>query len=348
LEDAFVSKYDAYGNLKWTRQFGTTAVDYAMGVAVCGSAIYVVGWTEGALPGQTFLGGQDGFLCKFDASGNLKWTRQFGTSTFEWPRGVAVCGSSVYVAGDTEGALPGQTHEGGLDAFVCKYDAYGNLKWTRQFGTTGLDVASGVSVSWSGVYVVGWTAGAFPGAINEGNTDAFVCKYDVNGNLKWVRQFGTSPHDWLHAVAVCGSAVYVAGTTGGTLPGQTNAGTWDAFVCKFDASGNLKWTRQFGTTEQDDAFGVAVNGLAVYVVGWALGALPGQTHEGGFDAYVCKFDAYGNLKWTRQFGTTGGEVAMGVSLSWSGVYAAGYTSGAFPSQTSEGDTDAFVCKVAPP
>ena len=84
---------------------------------------------------------------------------------------------NVYVAGLTEGALPGQTAAGGADSFVRRYDANGNEAWTRQFGTAAHDVLRDVAVDGTGnVYVAGYTSGALPGQTAAGSDDGFVRK----------------------------------------------------------------------------------------------------------------------------------------------------------------------------
>ena len=50
--------------------------------------------------------------------------------------GVAADESGVYVAGQTMGALSGQTSDSNGNAFVRKYDLQGNLAWTRLFGSS--------------------------------------------------------------------------------------------------------------------------------------------------------------------------------------------------------------------
>ena len=81
---------------------------------------------------------------------------QFGTSDVTEANAVFADSSGVYVVGLVEGSLPDQTSEGGLDAFIRKYNSDGDEEWTRQFGTSERDVASGVSADSSGgVYVVG-------------------------------------------------------------------------------------------------------------------------------------------------------------------------------------------------
>ena len=108
------------------------------------AAVYVVGETIGALPLQTNQGGRDGFVRKYDVLGNEQWTRQFGTSVKDSPRGVAADASGVYVAGSTDGTL-GQGTAGSTDAFVRKYDVSGSEQWTRQFGASNVDEALAIA-----------------------------------------------------------------------------------------------------------------------------------------------------------------------------------------------------------
>ena len=128
------------------------------------------------------------------------------------------------------------------------------------------------------------------------------------------------------------------------MPGQTKKGGEDAFVRKYDLNGNVIWTRQFGSSSDDSAYAVAIYGSGIYVAGETWGTLPGQTKKGSVDPYVRRYDAYGNVKWTKQYGTYYGDGAKTVSAASSGVYAAGITLGAFPGQTKKGGYDVFITK----
>ncbi len=352
--DVFVRKYDSSGTELWTRQYGTSSRDVASGISVDASGyVYVAGETGGTLPGQTSAGGTtDTFVRKYDSNGNELWTRQFGTSGYDQARGISVDTSGrVYVVGSTGGTLPGQTSSG---AFVRKYDSNGTEVWTRQFGTPVYGAwPFGISVDVSGVYVAGETYGIFPGQSSSGNVDAFVRKYDLDGNHAWTRQFGTINWDKPRGISVDASGVYVAGNTLGTLTSadgvpQTRVGGKDAFVRKYDLTGNEVWTRQFGASEWDYANGISVDASGVYVAGDTRGTLPGQTRAGGpydHDAFVRKYDTSGTELWTRQFGTSSRDAAYGVSVDPSGVYVVGRTDGSLPGQTSSGGTDVFIVKL---
>ena len=351
--DAFVRKYNASGTELWTRQFGSSSPDFALGVTADASGnVYVAGYTYGVLPGQISAGYTDAFVRKYDASGTELWTRQFGSSSYEAATGVAADASgNIYVAGYTGGVLPGQTRAstGYPDAFVRKYDASGTEIWTRQFGSSADDLALGVAADASGnVYVAGYTYGVLPGQTSPGSTDAFVRTYDASGTELWTHQFGSSSADIASGVTADASRnLYVAGQTYGTLPDRTSAGWSDAFVRKYDASGTELWTRQFGSASYEAATAVAADASGnTYVAGYTWGALPGQTGAGRGDAFVRKYDASGTELWTFQFGSSSDDVAFGVAADAPGnIYVAGHTYGALPGQISAGFFDAFVVKL---
>ena len=334
--DAFVRKYDPAGNEIWTRQFGSSASDVALGVAVDAAAVYVTGHTDGALPFQTSIGGRDTFVRKYDFSGAETWTRQFGTPSLDQAFGISINSTGVYVAGSTGGAFPGHTSAGALDCYVRAFDADGNMIWTRQFGTSVFDQIDAISADDNGVYVAGRTAGTLPDQQTAGTQDAFLRRYYLSGDEAWTHQFGTAANDQAFAIAAAAAGVYVAGSTSGALPGQVNVGVQDAFVRKYDAGGAEIWTRQFGTLATDQIFGISVRASSVYLAGVTGFALPGQTSAGGTDAFASRYTEDGDEIWTYQFGTVAFDQALSVASAPWGVYIGG----------SAGiDVDAFVLKL---
>ncbi len=332
----------------WAQQCGTTSNDESKSVAVDSfGGVYITGETWGSLVG-TNAGLEDAFLVKYNNAGTRLWTRQLGTSALDISNSVAVNGSGVYITGHTGGTLHG-TSAGGEDVFLSKYDVSGNPLWTRQFGTNVCEEGNSVAVNASGIYITGQTGGSLNGGTQAGLGDAFLAKYNDSGVLQWTRQFGTSASDKGHSVAVGGSSVYITGETGGDLNGQTNAGNYnnDAFLTKYDESGVHQWTRLLGTTDYDAGKSVAVDGSGVYIAGLTTGDLDG-TNEGGFDAFLAKYDTSGNLQWTRQIGT--GVPNMdhdgidSVVVDGSGdVYVTGCTEGDLGG-TNAGNDDAFLAK----
>jgi hypothetical protein len=82
---------------------------------------------------------------------------------------------------------------GGLDAFIIKYDANGNVLWAKSVGGIADDYGFSVSTDANGNVFV---AGLFEsptitfGSIvltntSSANDDMFIVKYDSNGNVLW-------------------------------------------------------------------------------------------------------------------------------------------------------------------
>jgi hypothetical protein len=334
--DGFVSKYTSSGNLEWTRQYGTGEQDESRGVSVDALGnVYVTGLTDGELVGSS-AGGSDVFLRKYNTVGTHQWTRQLGSTFYDSGHSVSFDGlGGVYVGGLTWGALDGMS-AGKNDAFVSRYSSNGVLEWTRQLGTSEFDYSLGLSADDQGnVYVSGRTDGDL-GAINAGEHDAFVAKYDSNGTLQWTEQLGTVEKEYSYSVSADESGfVYISGFTDGDLDGS-NAGESDAFISKYTADGSLLWTEQLGTAVIDESRGVSADGLGnVYISGFTAGDLDG-TNAGGWDAFVAKFsdpaavvgdynddgdvDGIDFLRWQR--GESPSPLSAQDLASWEAAYGA--------------------------
>ena len=220
----------------------------------------------------------------------------------------------------------------------------GGVAWAQQFGTIGSDIAYGVFADSTGIYIVGTTGGTLPGQITMGGSDAFIAKYNSDGIQEWVRQFGSTTTDIAYSVFGDSTGIYIAGTTSGTFPGQTNFGGQDAFLSKYDSLGTQAWAQQFGTIGSDIAYGVFADSTGIYLGGRTSDVFPGQTNFGGTDAFLSKYDSLGTQAWTQQFGTIGTDTVWSVFGDSTGIYLTGSTTDVFPGQTTFGGQDAFVAK----
>lgn len=114
--DVFVARYTLDGTEAWGVQFGSSVYDYGYDIVIGGGSFFVTGVTAGSLYGSS-AGLEDVFVARYTLDGTKAWGRQFGTSSQDGGRGIAVSSDGVFVAGDTLAEL-GTQHFGDSDILI--------------------------------------------------------------------------------------------------------------------------------------------------------------------------------------------------------------------------------------
>jgi Ca2+-binding RTX toxin-like protein len=287
-----------------------------------------------------------------------QWTRLLGTSDYDLATALTTGNDgAIYVSGHTRGNLDGQTNNGSgngsYDAFITKYNPDGTKVWTKLLGTSGDELAGALTTGNDGaIYVSGSTSGNLDGQTHSGDYwDAFITKYNPDGTKVWTKLLGTSGQfEGANALTTGNDgAIYVSGITYGDLDGQTNNGSRDAFITKYNPDGTKVWTKLLGSTGDDFANALTTgNDGAIYVSGITYGNLDGQTNSGYVDAFITKYNPDGTKVWTKLLGTSGYDWATALTTGNDGaIYVSGSTSGNLDGQTNSGGSDAFITKYNP-
>ncbi len=238
------------------------------------------------------------------------------------------------------------------------------LKWATYYGGTGAsDNIRSIAIDGAGkIYATGQTSatnqiatgGAFLGSYQGGTWDAFLVKFDANGGRIWGTYFGGTGNDIGYGIAVDGAyKVYISGSTtstsgisAGTTPAQPTyggsggGGTGDAYLEKFDSSGQRIWGTYKGGNGNEQGMSVYVNSsYQVFLAGnsttggtnsIATATAYSNTYAGGFqygDAFLAKYDSAGSPAWCTYYGGTGDDIAYGVVSDAAGnnIYITGST-----------------------
>ncbi len=319
--DAFVSKFDRYGNRLWTRIWGSATDESVGGVAVDRNGyVYVAGDTLGAFDGETntLAGKSDFFLTKWSNNGQWMWTRIWGSTTNDYCAGVVI--NSVnwpHVAGHTAGGFGGQTNSrpGAYDLCLTGFSTNGviNPLTVSIWGGTNSETCSDVAIDSSDrIYLAGIAGrGVFEGITNVYPYNRLILSAcDLGGARYWSALWGaTNKHNDARSVWA-GAYVYVTGVTFGNFDGQSNYpnvyGNGDLFISQFSvATGARNWSRIYGSNSWEEAHGVAGDSAGnAYVTGVTGGAmLDGQPSAGGADYFLIKYDTAGARSWTRLWGS---------------------------------------------
>ncbi len=95
------------------------------------------------------------------------------------------------------------------------------------------------------------------------------------------------------------------------------AGGYDVYVVKLDAKGNLQWTKTIGGPDREEGNSL----IQTSDGGYAIAGYTTSFGAGGYDVYVVKLDAKGNLQWTKTIGGPGTEEGRSLIQTSDGGYA---------------------------
>ncbi len=173
-------------------------------------------------------------------------------------------------------------------------------EWLRIWGT-GIEGYDVVVDKYNSCYLAGSTS-----------SDAFLMKYDSEGNQIWYRTWGGSGNEEGNSVVLDNKSEYLY------FVGETDsfsAGNSDGFLVKYDLDGNQVWNRTWGRYLDDAGFRIAVDDLGnCYVAGII------DTHDDfSGDAFLIKFDSGGTPLWNQTLGGPTYDVAADVAID-SGNY----------------------------
>ena len=344
-KDAFVAKFNSSGTRQWGTYLGDNGEDYGISLCLDGSNnIYVVGKTTSSSSIATsgshqvsYSGGNglsDGFIIKLNNSGTSKiWGTYLGGSYEDLINDIVNSGQYIYIVGTT---------------FSNNNIAYGsNLYQSSLNGTAGV------------------------------TSDAFISKFDLSGYAQWSTYFGgnNSENGNNLCVDANGSNIYFIGDTKSTSNIATNnafqtskgtGSTEDAFISKFNSSGQIQWSTYFGGRNEDFGYSIVndIDGNIVFagktksddnIVPSSISNYAFQKTHGGtgyFDAFLSKFTPSGSLIWSTYCGSSAEDIGFanisdniafmtltGITHNSTGIA----TSGAYDTIYAGGD-DAFVVK----
>ncbi len=320
----------------------TSGTDYGYAVQpTTDGNILIAGKTSSFPPTPDYLY-SDGLVTKINTQTNaVMWSKQYrlavpfpdlvyDRSDIFWSMEPVLGGNFIIggMSGDTTG-LPS------FGPTMIKIDANGNPIWGRFLTGNGIG-NQGYTCAYSASddsYLLGGTI--LPTASTQ-QAEAFVAKFDTDGNTIWIKTYGTT-----------GSQVcrYLLQVTGGTLliglttpQGSSNT---DIMVAKINTNGILQWTKTYGGLYEDRVNGARIlNDGNVLLTGFASRA----SGSGNESLMAMSFNpADGSLVWAKSYGTSATNVGNTVVQQAAGASEAtiiGYTNA-----SGAGGNDALILKI---
>ena len=242
--------------------------------APCGD-VYTVGFFQGTSFGSlNNIGSEDGFISKYNEQGQLIWVKQLAGSSSDRINGITIgTDNEIYIVGEFRGTFRYNSDSlvsfDQLDVLVAKIDSSGNFQWATSASGWGYESAYDISLSPNGnLLVTGYYEnnldfGAFNLLANN-LRDVFIMAIDQQGNPLWLESLSGPGVEYGRSIATdTSNNIYVTGVfrdflypNGGTLAGF---GSYDAFLAKYNSTGQLLWTKAMGGPSADEGYYVNID-----------------------------------------------------------------------------------------
>jgi hypothetical protein len=370
---AFIVQYDSSGNTQWFSVVDGASFDYGQSVATdpngnvyfCGHYISSSSITLSINPAvslpSSIGSGYDAFLIKYNSTGTPQWAKSIRGSNSDFGERVATDpGGNIYLTGRYNSTSAISIGNGlnlpitsGIDAFIIKYSTFGTPTWFKTINGSSSDYGTSVATDSNFyVYFCGYYNSTSTVSLGNGlslpiptGQDAFIVKYDEFGSALWFKTINGTGSDYGENLATdlsgnvyfCGQCYLSTSTislgNGLSLPANSDANGRDAFIVKYDSSGNALWFKMLDGSSEVYANGVATDSDgSVYLTGRysstsaiSLGNSLSLPITSAYDVFIVKYDSTGNALQSNTISGTSNDYGTSVATDPNGnVYISGY------------------------
>ncbi|MBC6455357.1 MAG: hypothetical protein GDA43_20915, partial [Hormoscilla sp. SP5CHS1] len=372
ISDAYIAKFNSNGHSLKLFQIGDNFFkSYARRIAIDSNDN---AWAIGSFSGNIDIDGDgeddfvsnlhDSYVVKFDNNGdfveafevfensgnrsNEGYSIALDSNDNLWITGAFI--GSLDIDGDNKNDLISNGNQ--RDIYIIKFDKESDFLKAIDIGERNHDFPHDIATD-SNDNV--WTTGEYRLSIdidgdgnidldNEAVYDAYVVKFDRDGNLLKALNIGSFKYDGGYAIAIdSNDNVWTTGVFSGNIDidrdgniDLTTNGKQDAYVVKFDRDGNLLKALNIGGMDDGD-WGYAIATDSNDNV-WATGSFKGSididkdgnidlTSDGERDSYVVQFDRDGNLLQAHVISGSADNMGYGIAIYGNDVWVTGIFKG---------------------
>jgi hypothetical protein len=322
--DMAIIKYNSMGEKQWQKLYGSSGHEEARAIINTSDGGYLVSGSASSNNGDVtgVHGGDDVWVIKINANGELQWQKTFGGFKSDYARSMAATPDGGYVIVGASESINGDltTNKGSFDLWVLKINGTGVLQWQKSLGSSGIDEARAVSVNADGTIIVAGYVGQKNGDVNElyGGDDVWVIKMTATGDVIWKKNYGGTNNELcIGMVALLDGGFVLCGNTQSTDGDVTsNKGNGDMWLLKIDANGNKVWQKTYGGSGYEVAYTIGATTDGNIVAAGLSYSKDGDiiNSKGNNDAWLIKVNSTGTLQWQKSFGGSQNDMANSIQV----------------------------------
>ena len=269
------------GNTLWLEHYGTDSLEQANQIIQTIDGGYAtIGMSSGYMSNYRTI-----YFVKTTNTGVVSWTKQIGGQGQENGNSIVQTVSGEYYIGGTSN----YNSNGLFDFYLLKTDINGDTLWTKKYGGNQNEEANSIRQTSDGGFVLSGYSESF------GSKDFYLVKTNSNGDTLWTNHYGGNLVEISKSVRQTSDGGYI-------MTGYSESfgiSTENMYVVKTNSIGDTLWTKTYGQVGRysrgNDIIQTGDGGFAI------TGLIKTASSNGGYDLYLVKIDASGNVQWEKEF-----------------------------------------------
>jgi len=308
--DIWVVKLDGEGNISWSKTFGGRGDDMGTAALQLRDGNFLIGGESGSIDHSdvpTLIrhhGALDSWIAKLSPSGELIWERLMGGTQNEQVSRLheRPDGSLVVIHGSDSQDGDVKTHLGGKDVWITQLNAEGEDDWQIHLGGGKNEDIHASQMDEAGNLILGGTTFSDDGdvSVQRGLGDCWLVKLSPQGQVIWSNTYGGRRPEGINDLVIDedGGIVFVGLTKSRSGEGdiRVNKGSYDGWMVKTKANGELAWSRTAGYEGSDRFESLIMEpGGGLLTLGYSIQAPNAPEipdHKGLADVWLAN---YGNI-----------------------------------------------------
>ena len=283
LQDFWLLRLDASGNLIWQNSFGFEGSDSGislietsdLGFLLSGIIDISASGGQGATNrNDNRHAGGDYWLIKVNQLGELEWSNFYGGNFTDTPFGIVQKDNNGFlVVGSSDSSDTDiSNNKGTYDFWILDISPEGALLNEKSLGGTQIDEGRSIIASGDGNFLITGDIRSDDVDVsnNKGGADLWLVKITPQGELIWEKSIGGSNFDVARSIKSSqdGNFILSGSSRSNDFDVNNNKGQNDAWVLKINANGDVLWETTIGGSNIDFAYDIAeLNDGSIIAVG---------------------------------------------------------------------------------
>ncbi len=304
-----------FPNISWQKTFGGSLDDRAYSIQQTTDEGYIiVGFSEsndGDVSGNH--GDSDYWIVKLTSIGELEWQKSHGFGDHDKAKSIQQTTDGGYI-------IAGSSQRGyGYGSWIVKFTAKGELDWNMYLEDSISEMwANSIQQTTDGGYIIAGSSQRYSGY------DYWIAKLTLTGELDWQKSLGGYNDETANSVQQTNDGGYVIAGKSSSNEGDVsgNHGSYDYWIVKLTATGELDWQNSYGGSEWDVAYSIQQTNDGGYIIAGESSSNDGDVsgNHGWFDYWIVKLTATGELDWQKSYGGSDSESAFSIQQTNDGGY----------------------------